>query len=312
MKIIVAPIQGHTDAAFRHFHAEVYAPALEYNAPFLHIEHGAPRQRDFNDITSPLNAGLNLRPQVLFRSIDEFNLLVGAVKQAGYSCVDLNLGCPFIPQIKKGRGAAMITNPACMREVSDFINGDPEMDYSIKMRLGVTDCRQWEGLLPIINATRLSRVTIHPRIASQQYKGSVDMEQFARAATLIDHPIVYNGDILTPSDIDNIANQFPEIEGVMIGRGLLGRPSLIAEWADGQEWDKSKRIGRLITFHNKLLDHYVNTLCGNSQILSKIKPFWEYITDDEIDRRTLKQIRKATTLAGYRSAYGFSGQLCLG
>lgn len=302
MQIIVAPIQGHTDAAYRHFHADVYTPAHEYNAPFLHIEHGAPRHRDLNDITSRLNAGLNLRPQVLFRSVEEFTLLVAAVKEAGYACVDLNLGCPFVPQIKKGRGAAMITNTDCMRKVSDIINGDPDMDYSLKMRIGLTDSHQWEALVPILNDTRLSRVTIHPRIASQLYSGTVDMDQFTRTVAQINHSIVYNGDIQTPADLNTIIDRFPTIKGVMVGRGLLARPSLIAEWSDGHDWDKAKRISTLIAFHNKLLNHYISTLCGNTQILSKIKPFWEYISPDEIDRRILKHIRKATTLASYQSA----------
>ncbi len=57
----------------------------------------------------------------------------------------------------------------------------------------------------------------------------------------------------------------------------------------------------MLSFHRNLLDYYSSTLCGETQLISKIKPFWEY-AEDEIGRKAWKAIKKATNLAKYHSA----------
>ncbi len=57
----------------------------------------------------------------------------------------------------------------------------------------------------------------------------------------------------------------------------------------------------MLGFHRELLDHYTSILCGDSQIISKIKPFWEY-AEAEIGRKAWKAIRKAGNMAKYHSA----------
>lgn len=301
MKLFVAPIQGHTDAAFRHFHAEVYGAADEYVTPFVRIEGGEPRGRDVRDIASPLNAGVPVRPQIIFKDVNEFSTLVQTVKDAGYNAVDLNIGCPFPPQMHKGRGASMIANVDCMRAVAEIISADSDMDYSVKMRLGAISPDEWKPLVRILNDVAVSHITVHPRVAKQQYKGEVNIEEFRRVVDSSCRPVIYNGDILEPVDIDRIASQFPTIQGIMIGRGLLRRPSLIAEWQTGRQWSREQRIDALHALHARLLDHYSTILCGESQILSHIKPFWEY-SEGEINHKSLKLIKKSTTLTAYHTA----------
>ena len=98
-RLMAAPLQGYTEAPFRHFHAEIYGggESLTYFSPFLRIEKGSVRPRDLRDITSPLNANHRLIPQIIFRDATEFRTLTSAVRSAGHSHLDLNLGCPFVP-----------------------------------------------------------------------------------------------------------------------------------------------------------------------------------------------------------------------
>ena len=127
------------------------------------------------------------------------------------------------------------------------------------------------------------------------------MAQFEEFLKASKNPVIYNGDLRTPTDVAKIAQQFPDIEGVMLGRGLLGRPSLAAEVAEGKEWSHEQRIESMKKFHRRLLNHYEETLQGDSQVLSKIKPFWEY-AEDEIGRKAWKAIKKATNIPKYHSA----------
>lgn len=203
----------------------------------------------------------------------------------------------------------MITNLPCLNQIAESMNSSADgLSYSIKMRLGTVDARQWREIVPIINDMPLSHVTIHPRVASQQYSGELFMEEFEEALKVLRHPVVFNGDIHTPQDITDMASRYPELYGLMIGRGLLARPSLIEEWRSGTEMDRELQIDRLLSMHTSLLSHYESCLCGDSQILSKIKPFWEY-PSEIIGHRSAKLIRKAGSLNSYNNAVSTIGSL---
>lgn len=297
--IAVAPMQGYTDAPFRHYHSEIYGgDATLYCSPFIRVEHGDIRRRDLRDITSAFNDGMSLLPQVIFRDADEFNRLVDAVAAAGFDKVDLNLGCPFPPQVKKGRGAGLLQRFPELEQVAVAVEARHEITFSVKMRLGVTSPDEFRQVVPVLNHMPLSHVTVHPRIAAQQYGGDLYIDAYSELRDALTHPVIFNGDVATPADIDAALSR---ADGVMIGRGLLGRPSLIAEWREGREWSADERLENILRFHGEIFAHYADTLCGDTQILMKIKPFWDYL-EPEIGHKTAKLIKKATSVPKYEAA----------
>lgn len=302
MDLHFAPVQGHTDAPYRHFHHMTYggsAPA--YYTPFIRLERGALRNKDVKDCSSPLNEGIHLIPQIIFRDHDELTALVALMKQEGATEIDLNMGCPFPLQTGHGRGAATVAKPELADAVVQTVSENPEISFSVKLRLGMSDPSEWETLLPRLNEVKLRHIAVHPRVARQQYGGELDLTQFSRILERSVNPVVFNGELKTPADISDIIDKFPDIAGMMAGRGILARPSLFEEFASGEEWTREKRIDTMLGFHRLLLDHYSSTLCGDAQIISKIKPFWEY-AEEEIGRKAWKAIKKASNIAKYHSA----------
>lgn len=87
----------------------------------------------------------------------------------------------------------------------------------------------------------------------------------------------------------------------MAGRGLLMRPSLFAEWLGQRTWTREERVTSLLKLHKAIFDHYSTVLNGDTQILAKIKPFWEYF-GAEFERKGVKTIMKATKLSKYVDA----------
>ncbi len=75
----------------------------------------------------------------------------------------------------------------------------------------------------------------------------------------------------------------------MIGRGILMRPSLVNEWIGGTEWPRPRRTEFLLALHKAIFQHYENKLCGETQLLQKIKPFWEYSGMD-FEQKQIKRI----------------------
>lgn len=296
MKLFVAPLQGYTDAPYRHFHAEIFGGADAYFSPFVRVENNAPRARDMRNVCSQLNDNHTIVPQIIFGDAQEFNLLTESVIKAGHRHIDLNMGCPFPPQVRHGRGAGVIANRCLLEKLAPLMTRYPEVTFSAKMRLGIKEPTEWRAIIDCINALPLRHITVHPRTAAQQYSGRPNTDELSVFAEQSAHPIVVNGDIMTPDDISRT-----DAFGVMAGRGLLARPSLFAEYRSGNKMPREERIARLIRMHDALSDYYRNRLCGDSQMLSKIKPFWDYL-EPEIGHKIHKAIRKAGTVQSYLAA----------
>lgn len=300
--ILAAPLQGYTEAPWRHYHRQIYGGVDFYYMPFMRVEGQEVRPKDIRDLNSKLNADTPVVPQIIFKDISEFQILVDAIAANGYSELDLNLGCPFPPQMNRGRGCDAVHNARLLRETAELMAKEyTSIKFSIKMRLGAERPDEWRQTIDIINSMSLKHVTLHPRIGSQHYSGELHLDQFSDFQKECTHPLIFNGDILTISQISEIRRNFPDIKGVMLGRGLLSRPSLAIEYISGEEWPRELRIAKLLEFHALLFRHYGSTLCGEAQILSKIKPFWDYL-EAEIGHKPAKAIRKATTLTKYHIA----------
>lgn len=301
MKFLAAPLQGYTDSAWRRAHAEVLGPDGRpdaYYSPFLRIEKGAIRPRDLRDIADGPEGTI---PQIIFKDVDEFTQLTDTLFKAGHIRIDMNLGCPFPPQCHKGRGAAMVGRPDMLEAIAERMKAYPTVTFSVKMRLGVDSPDEWERSVEIIDSMPLSHVTVHPRTGKQQYKGELHIEQFGQIADRLSKPLFFNGDITTSAGIHAISARYPALAGVMCGRGLLASPWLAAEWRTGTEWSQERRMECLLAMHRKIYDIYIDTLCGEAQILSKLLPFWEYPAV-HLDPRIAKAIRKSRVLAAYNQA----------
>lgn len=302
MKYYFAPVQGHTDAAYRHFHVEEYGRnGIIYTTPFIRLEKGEIRKKDLKEISSILNDNHEIIPQIIFRDKEELYKLVAALKDEGVNHIDINMGCPFPLQTSKGRGAATIGRVECHEAVTNVICENPEITFSVKMRLGNNQI-EWEKLIETLNSVNVDHITVHPRLASDQYTGPLNMEEFEKIYQKSKNKIVYNGDILSPADARIILENYPSLNGIMIGRGALARPSIFSEIMDGKDMDKDLRIRKMKEFHRMLFTHYhQNLIGGDHQVLSKIQPFWEY-AEDEIGRKGWKALKKASNMAKYQTA----------
>lgn len=296
-----APLQGYTDDAFRRIHHELAGGIATYYTPFLRMEGGGVRSKDMRDIRPEFNQGTPVVPQVIVKSMKEFDYLVGIVEEKGYRRVDINMGCPFPLQAKHGRGSGLLAHTDIVAEMAKAIGAQKDISFSVKMRLGWEDKDEWRPVLDLLNDTPLHHITLHPRIGTQQYKGTVDMEAFAEFHARCKHPLIYNGDVTTVEDIRRIGTRYPELAGIMIGRGLLARPWLAAEYATGEEWTEQRRRNLLHALHDRLKAHYETTVNSEAQLHSRLRLFWEYM-EEELGRKLYKKIMKAGNLKNYLAA----------
>ncbi|MBR7067321.1 MAG: tRNA-dihydrouridine synthase family protein [Bacteroidales bacterium] len=301
LPIHFAPMQGYTDAPYRNAHAALFGGIAAYYTPFIRLERGTFRTRDVRNADLTQNTGQHLIPQLIARDAHEARTIVDKLTEMGHTEVDINMGCPYPMITNRGRGAAILANPQQVADVLNVVREHSSIGFSLKMRLGMEQPNECMTLLPIINDTPLRHVTMHPRVAGQLYDGKCNLDAFACFAEGCQHPIIYNGDIATIADIQRVAEQFPWLAGVMIGRGLLSNPALAMEYAAGQALAPDELLRRIRQMHQQLLDHYSATLNGDAQVLAKMRPFWEYLLP-EGNRKSKKRIARTTSLSAYKVA----------
>lgn len=204
LKIEFAPIQGYTEFIYRNLHNEIFGGVDCYYSPFIRLENHTIRNKDIRDVDPSNNLNINFTPQIIVNGADEFSTLVNYLNDLNYRHIDINMGCPFPLQTKKGRGAALLANSDKFNDVCRCISKFSDIEFSIKMRLGMHSSQESIELLNIINDLKLHHLTIHPRTADQQYKGIVDYDTFRYFYENANHRIIYNGDITTVEDIEQI------------------------------------------------------------------------------------------------------------
>ena len=301
MPIHFAPLQGYTDDAYRRIHHQLIGGICTYYTPFVRMEAGSVRSKDMRDIRPEFNEGVPVVPQIILKSMKEFEYLVGIVEEKGYTRIDLNLGCPFPMQAKHGRGSGLLAHTDIIADMAQSIASKKHLQFSVKMRLGWENADEWRPVLDILNETPLQQITLHPRIGTQQYKGALDMQAFEACYQACKHPLVYNGDITSVADIHRIEQAYPQLAGIMIGRGLLARPSLAIEYASGKDQTWEERRDTLLEMHSQLQAHYEPILNSEAQLHNKLRTFWEYM-ENELGRKPYKKIMKSGNLRNYLKA----------
>ena len=303
LPISFAPLQGYTDDVYRRLHYQIFGGVARYYTPFLRMEGNGVRSKDVRDLAPSHNEGVPVVPQIIVKSMAEFDFLLNVVAENGYSEVDINMGCPFPMQAKHGRGSGLLSHIDVVEDIAKAITDKKEMKFSVKMRLGWENAEEWRPVLDILNAIPLSQITLHPRLGKQQYKGEPDMEAFTAFYELCKHPLLYNGDLRTLSDIQKIEQQYPKLAGVMIGRGLLARPTLATEYAKGEELSWMERRKLLLYMHEQLRAHFEGIVNSDAQLHSKLRLFWEYM-DTQLEKKVYKKLMKSGNLKNYLAAVG--------
>lgn len=301
MEIHFAPLQGYTDFEYRRIHARHCGGVDTYYTPFIRWEKGGIREKDIRDIFPENNEGLHLIPQIICADTDEFNRLADAIQELGYGEMDLNMGCPAPMQTKLMRGSGILHHPTRVSALLREMERRPEVRFSAKMRLGLEEKEEWRELSGMLDSSCLKHLTVHPRIGKQMYKGEVDMDAFNEVYDSIHLPIIYNGDVTSMEQVSSLSERYPGLHGIMMGRGLLARPTMAKESLMGEEMPHEERMSILMQMHEDMLGYCTRKYKVDSQILLHIHAFWEY-QESQLERKTWKKIMKAGNMKNYLEA----------
>lgn len=301
LHLVLAPLKGFTDMVYRRAWWACFEGLDGAVAPFVStVAARKIKPAYFRELLPLNNPGIDLVPQVMSKSSDDFIYLARVLGEMGFKRLNWNLGCPSSTVVSRGRGAALMARPAevdsILRKVMPLI----PQTLSIKMRLGFDDPSQGTELLDLLESHAISEVIIHPRLAIQGYTGRVDLEGFQDCLERTSHKVVYNGDIASQDFFCSLSNRFKGISTWMLGRGVLADPFLPSRLKGMPGPPGELAVDRISRFHSLVLEGYGSILHGESHLLARMKAFWHNLAPSfDGGAKTLKRIRKCGSLRDY-------------
>ena len=141
--------------------------------------------------------------------------------------IDINMGCPVNKVVKGQDGSALMRNPRLAMELVQAVKEGTDKPVSVKFRLGYTaDEMNYVEFGQQMQEAGAEFITIHARTRSQFYAGHADWAKIKELKHNVDIPVFANGDV---TSIDSAIEclELSEADGIAIGRGVLGDPTLI-------------------------------------------------------------------------------------
>lgn len=308
-------MEGITGHIYRNALEKYFPGTDKYFTPFIAPDQNKIlRTKERRDVLPENNHVPELVPQILTNSAEDFIRTAKVLQELGYEEVNLNLGCPSGTVVSRKRGSGLLAFPDEVERLLDGIFSEIQMKVSVKTRIGKDDAEDAFWLMEIYRKFPLSELIIHPRIQKDFYRGEPNQDLFGELIRASKDqeggmpssghpentfPVCYNGNLLTEKDYLFFAEKFPEVDAVMLGRGVIANPGLIRQIRSGLKTDKKT----LRAFHDEVLEEYRSLFGEDKNALFRMKEMWIYMihlfTNHE---KYAKKIRKAQSLAEYRCA----------
>lgn len=230
--VVLAPMAGVTNYPFRavckHFGAGLYVSEMINARPLVDGRDKTLKLADFGADESPRSLQLyGSDPYYIAEAVKRL------VDEGRIDHLDMNFGCPVPKVTRKGGGAAIPLKPNLLRNiVRAAVKNSGDVPVTIKFRMGVN-----ANYLTFLAAGRVAEdegcaaVGLHARTAAQLYHGHADWNAIAELKSLVKIPVLGNGDIWEAEDALRMMRQ-TGCDGVIVGRGCLGRPWLFRDLAD--------------------------------------------------------------------------------
>ena len=274
--IVLAPMAGVTNAPFRTLCREfasglMYVNEMVMATALVHGSAKTERMVTFAPDESPRSLQLyGSDPVMLARAVTKLceNDIVDHI--------DMNFGCPVAKVTRKGGGAAVPAKPNLLRAIMKAAVKAAEpygVPVTAKFRIGVD-----EDLITYLNTGRIAEeegiasIALHARTAEQHYSGTARWDTIAALKESVTSiPVLGNGDIWTADDAVRMVNE-TGCDGVVIGRGCLGRPWLFEDLADafnGREVKAPRTLGFVVDVMKRhlrtLVEHFGDDSSGTSR-----------------------------------------------
>jgi len=228
--LAVAPMAGMTDSAFRRLVKKHGGCGLVVTEMVSSegLVRGIDRTLEYAEYTE---AERPISIQIFGGDPEKMAAAAQIVEGMGADIVDVNMGCPVPKIAKHNAGCSLMREPQHAASVIAAMTKAVKIPVTVKMRAGWNDAdRNAPTLAKMVEDAGAAAVAVHGRTAAQSYSGVADWDIVARIADALTIPVFGSGDCIEPEQIvDRLRSG---VEGVLVGRGVLRNPWILAQAAD--------------------------------------------------------------------------------
>lgn len=251
----LAPLAGFTDLPFRSvvkkFGVDLTVSEMISSNALVHNSKKTYRMLEKNPIENPYSiqiAGSDL--DVIKRAVEIIN------ERDDVTVIDLNCGCPAPKVVNNLQGSSLLTDLPQMAKVIETIKKYSNKEYtSVKFRLGFNE-KNHEEIARICEGSGADFIAVHGRTRAGRYKAPVDYDAIAQIKQTVKIPVIANGDIDSPQKAEWVL-EHTGADGVMIGRGAVGKPWIFKQIKEGMREPTSELIKEVVLEHfDQMIEHY--------------------------------------------------------
>jgi tRNA-dihydrouridine synthase 3 len=198
---------------------------------------------------------------------EEMAWAAALVESRGADFIDLNLGCPIDHFTRMGLGAALGRQPNRVRRIVEAMCAAVSVPVTVKIRLGwKDDARNYLELARAAVDGGAAALTVHGRTREARYRHPADWDAIAEVAAAVPVPVIGNGDVLYPHDLQHRLTAFG-CAAVMAARGVLIKPWIFREATEGyRDITATERLGIYRRYVELAGDHWGRDAYGLERV----------------------------------------------
>ncbi len=281
----VAPMAGMTDSAFRrlvkrHGGCGLVVTEMVSSEGLVRGIDRTLEYAEYTDEERPVSI------QIFGGDPEKMAAAAQIVEGMGADLVDVNMGCPVPKIAKHNAGCSLMREPEHAASVINAMAKAVKIPVTVKMRAGWNEAdRNAPTLARMVEDAGAAAVAVHGRTAEQSYSGTADWDLVARVADALTIPVFGSGDCVEPEQIVDRTRQ--GIEGVLVGRGVLRNPWILAQAADlaagrpAREVTNEDRGRFLLDYIDLLLAERVDEARASTHdrwVINKLRALGSYYT----------------------------------
>ena len=282
--LMLAPIAGFTDSPYRRI-ARRHGAGLVVTE--LTSAEGIVRSnRKTMDILKFHNEERPVAIQIFGNNPDIMAEAAAAVEELGPDLIDINMGCPARRVCASGSGAALLSDPKKIFEITSSMVKRVDIPISAKIRIGWDqNALYYRDTVRALQDGGISLIFVHGRTRAQQYAGAADWDAIREIVKISTVPIVGNGDIRTYDGAQE-RMRYSGCSAVMIGRGAIGNPWIFR----GNRPSLDGVIGGIKEHLDLMIERY-----GERGIVLMRKHFVRYIHEFKRAKHIRKELVESTS-----------------